>query len=84
MIFYQGLGQLEMSSDILHERFKENERRRRIACETMDADTAQYLEDERLAIMMQNSEFLQELRGDSAFMMTLEKGSFVLDYWTKP
>merc|ERR1711974_83946 len=61
------------SSDILQERMKENERRRRMTSGELDPDLAQYLEDERLAIMLQNSEFLQELRGDTMFMLTLEK-----------
>ena len=40
----------------------------------LDPALAMYLEDERLALMLQNSEFLQELRGDRMFMLTLEKG----------
>ncbi|KAH9525740.1 hypothetical protein Btru_002232 [Bulinus truncatus] len=68
-----GLAQHEFSSDILQERMKENERRRRMTSMDLDPDLAQYLEDERLAIMLQNSEFLQELRGDRIFMMTLER-----------
>ncbi|CAL1543915.1 unnamed protein product [Lymnaea stagnalis] len=64
----------EFSSDILQERMKENERRRRMTSVDVDPDLTQYLEDERLAIMLQNSEFLQELRGDRIFMMTLERG----------
>ena len=39
-----------------------------------DPEMSQYLEDERLAIMLQNSEFLQELRGNEEFMQTLERG----------
>lgn len=54
---------------------KENERRRKLTSIDVDPDLTQYLEDERLAIMLQNSEFLQELRGDRMFMMTLEKGN---------
>ncbi|XP_055862402.1 CUE domain-containing protein 1-like isoform X2 [Biomphalaria glabrata] len=68
-----GLAQHEFSSDILQERMKENERRRHLTSMDVDPDMAQYLEDERLAIMLQNSEFLQELRGDRIFMMTLER-----------
>uniref|UniRef100_A0A2C9L4S3 Uncharacterized protein n=1 Tax=Biomphalaria glabrata TaxID=6526 RepID=A0A2C9L4S3_BIOGL len=68
-----GLAQHEFSSDILQERMKENERRRHLTSIDVDPDMAQYLEDERLAIMLQNSEFLQELRGDRIFMMTLER-----------
>ena len=54
---------------------KENERRRRKAVKNVDPEMSQYLEDERLAIMLQNSEFLQELRGNEDFMKTLEKGT---------
>lgn len=72
---HQGLPQHEFSSDILQERMKENERRRRMASMDIDPDLAQYLEDERLAIILQNSEFLEELRGDRMFMMTLERGN---------
>ena len=55
---------------------KENERRRRTAVMNADAEMSQYLEDERLAIMLQNSEFLQELRGNEEFMQTLERGNY--------
>ena len=53
---------------------KENERRRKRTSIDMDPEMSRYLEDERLAIMLQNSEFLQELRGNEDFMQTLERG----------
>ena len=53
---------------------KENERRRKRTSIDMDPEMSQYLEDERLAIMLQNSEFLQELRGNDDFMQTLQRG----------
>jgi hypothetical protein len=37
------------------------------------AAKAQYLEDERLALMMQNEEFMAELRGDREFMTALQQ-----------
>lgn len=43
----------------------------------IDPELSQYLEDERLAIMLQNSEFLEELRRNEDFMKTLEKGMCV-------
>ncbi|GFO10556.1 cue domain-containing protein 1 [Plakobranchus ocellatus] len=66
--------QHEFSPDLLQERMKENERRRRMTSIDLDPALAMYLEDERLALMLQNSEFLQELRGDRMFMLTLERG----------
>lgn len=63
----------EFSQDMLDEKLKENERRRRKAVKNVDLEMSQYLEDERLAIALQNSEFLQELRGNEDFMKTLEK-----------
>lgn len=60
---------------MLDKKMKENERRRRTAVMNADPEMSQYLEDERLAIMLQNSEFLQELRGNEEFMQTLEKGT---------
>ncbi|KAK3793304.1 hypothetical protein RRG08_042246 [Elysia crispata] len=66
-------GQHEFSPDLLQERMKENERRRRMTSIDLDPALAMYLEDERLALMLQNSEFLQELRGDRMFMLTLER-----------
>ncbi|KAL5015840.1 hypothetical protein ScPMuIL_005429 [Solemya velum] len=63
----------ELSSDLLHKKMKENEKRRRRISLEMDPELSQYLEDERLAILLQNSEFLEELRRNEDFMKTLEK-----------
>ena len=64
---------------------KENERRRKRTSIGMDPELTQYLEDERLAIMLQNSEFLQELRGNEDFMQTLERGKYtVKTYFSWP
>ncbi|XP_063396630.1 uncharacterized protein LOC134681123 [Mytilus trossulus] len=63
----------EFTQGMLDKKMKENERRRRTAVMNADPEMSQYLEDERLAIMLQNSEFLQELRGNEEFMQTLEK-----------
>lgn len=60
---------------MLKRKMKENERRRRTISHDFDPETSQFLEDERLAIMLQNSEFLQELRGNEDFMKTLERGT---------
>ncbi|KAL3856534.1 hypothetical protein ACJMK2_011280 [Sinanodonta woodiana] len=63
----------ELSCDILSEKMKENERRRKRLSFDIDPEMAQYLEDERLAILLQNGEFLQELRSNEDFMKTLER-----------
>ena len=62
----------DLSTGMLPEKMKENERRRKRTSIDMDPEMSQYLEDERLAIMLQNSEFLQELRGKNDFMQTLQ------------
>jgi hypothetical protein len=59
---------------MLQERMKENERQRQRTSADIDPEMARYLEDERLALALQNSEFLQELRSNDDFMKTLEKG----------
>ena len=50
---------------------EENERRRQ-AQVSSDPELSQYLEDERVAIFLQNEEFVQELRHNKEFMSTLE------------
>ena len=60
---------------MLQERMKENERQRQRTSADIDPEMARYLEDERLALALQNSEFLQELRSNDDFMKTLEKGN---------
>lgn len=75
---FQIISSHEFSQDMLDEKLKENERRRRKAVKNVDLEMSQYLEDERLAIALQNSEFLQELRGNEDFMKTLEKGIWIL------
>ncbi|XP_069135338.1 CUE domain-containing protein 1-like [Argopecten irradians] len=67
------ISSLEFSQDMLDEKMKENERRRKRAVMNADPEMSQYLEDERLAIMLQNSEFLDELRSNEDFMKTLER-----------
>lgn len=63
----------DFSKNMLEERIKENERQRRNTSAEFDPELAQFLEDERLALALQNSEFLQELRSNDDFMKTLEK-----------
>ena len=68
----------DISTDFIQRRMRENERRRRQASVDLDPELSQYLEDERLALILQNSEFLQELRDDETFMKTLERGEKLL------
>ncbi|KAL4224351.1 CUE domain containing [Mactra antiquata] len=63
----------DFSKGMLEERIKENERRRKKTSAEYDPELAQYLEDERLALALQNSEFLQELRSNDDFMKILRK-----------
>ena len=48
---------------------EENKRNRQT---TDDPEMAQYLDDERFAILLQNEEFVRELRMNQDFMSTLE------------
>lgn len=62
----------------LHEIYEENLRLRdevggaAAAGGKDEAARNQYLEDERIALMLQNEEFMAELQGDSEFMSSLE------------
>lgn len=51
---------------------EENERNRQITSLNVDPELAQFLEDERFAILLQNEEFVRELRLNHDFMSTLE------------
>ncbi|XP_054708162.1 CUE domain-containing protein 1-like [Uloborus diversus] len=62
-----------LSSAILQKRMLENERQRRNTIGAEDPELAQYLEDERIALFLQNEEFVRELMGNKEFMSTLEK-----------
>lgn len=59
---------------MLQKRIAENERRRSNTSHYIHPELAQYLEDERLALMYQNQEFLRELQANEDFMKTLERG----------
>ena len=61
-----------LSSSMLQRRLVENDVER--SCARDSSERLQYLEDERLALMLQNAEFLEELRMDEDFMKMLEKG----------
>lgn len=61
------------TQQMLQEKYEENLRLREEARMNPEqaAARAQYLEDERLALMMQNEEFIAELRSDRDFMSAL-------------
>lgn len=52
---------------------EENERRRRMSKDQVNLEVNQFLEDERIAILLQNEEFVDELRRDKEFMGSLTK-----------
>ncbi|KAG8176375.1 hypothetical protein JTE90_020161 [Oedothorax gibbosus] len=64
-----------LSSTILQQRIEENERKRHDGTSTNDPELTQYLEDERIALFLQNEEFFQELKDNKEFLSTLERAS---------
>lgn len=50
---------------------EENQRNRQMTSSSVDPEMAQYLEDERFAILLQNEEFVRELRMNQEFMSSL-------------
>lgn len=64
-----------ISSSFLQQKMEENERNRQITSLNDDPELAQFLEDERFAILLQNEEFVRELRLNHDFMSTLESDS---------
>lgn len=43
-----------------------------------DVELKRFLEDERLAIFLQNEEFMRELRHNKDFMISLERGNYLI------
>ena len=62
-------GDHQFSHDLLKKKMEENERQR--SSNIDDKEIAQYLEDERIAIMLQNREFVSELKRNKEFMSAL-------------
>ncbi|CAH1801840.1 unnamed protein product [Owenia fusiformis] len=60
----------DLNRKIIQAKIAENERMR--ATTNIDPEYAKFLDDERFALLMQNEEFLAELRQDQDFMKTLE------------
>ncbi|CAM1320942.1 CUEDC1 (predicted) [Pycnogonum litorale] len=61
-----------LSSELLKQKMLENERLRMLEG-SVDPDIARYLEDERMALLLQNEEFVTELRRNKDFMYTLDR-----------
>lgn len=64
-----------MNSSFLQAKMEENQRNRQISSLNDDPEVAQFLEDERFAILLQNEEFVRELRLNRDFMSTLSEES---------
>lgn len=65
----------DVISPYLRHKMAENERRLQDA--DLDPELMQMLRDERLALVLQNEEFLAELRNDKDFLRVLEKGTLI-------
>ena len=67
--------QQQLSHEMLRERMSENQRRLGDLSVTENTNEAasQMLEDEKFAIMLQNEEFMAELRGNREFLSALEQ-----------
>lgn len=64
-----------LSQQILQARYAENQRVRGVLGDSAaDPDLDQFLEDERIALFLQNEEFMAELRWNKDFLHALEKG----------
>lgn len=68
-----------LSQQMLQEKYAENQRVRGVLCEVGDPELDRYLEDERIALFLQNEEFMAELRWNKDFLSTLEKGAALLN-----
>lgn len=64
-----------LSHQLLQQRFAENQQRRGALDSLGDPELDRYLEDERIALFLQNEEFMNELRWNKEFLSTLEKGT---------
>ncbi|PSN36677.1 hypothetical protein C0J52_16273 [Blattella germanica] len=64
-----------LSQQMLQQKYAENQRVRGVLCEVGDPELDRYLEDERIALFLQNEEFMAELRWNKDFLSTLEKVS---------
>lgn len=65
-----------LSPQRLSQRLNENALAREAVGES-DAELAQYLKDERIALFLQNDEFMNELRTNREFMTALQEGEMM-------
>lgn len=66
-----------LSQQMLQARYAENQRVRGVLGDSAaDPDLDQFLEDERIALFLQNEEFMAELRWNKDFIHVLEKGMY--------
>lgn len=68
-----------INQQLLQQKYAENQRVRGVLCEVGDPELDRYLEDERIALFLQNEEFMAELRWNKDFLSTLEKGTTFLN-----
>lgn len=62
-----------LCSRVIQQKILENRRQRKLGnCD--DPELTRYLEDERIALFLQNEEFMNELRSNKDFLTTLERG----------
>ncbi|GLH12018.1 Putative cue domain-containing protein 1 [Gryllus bimaculatus] len=62
-----------LSQQLLQQKYAENQRVRGVLCDVGDPELDRYLEDERIALFLQNEEFMAELRWNKDFLSTLER-----------
>ncbi|XP_066998296.1 CUE domain-containing protein 1 [Anabrus simplex] len=62
-----------LSQQLLQQKYAENQRVRGVLSDVGDPELDRYLEDERIALFLQNEEFMAELRWNKDFLSTLEK-----------
>lgn len=72
---YVLLQKLVLSQQLLQQRFLDNQQRRGALDSLGDPELDRYLEDERIALFLQNEEFMAELRWNKDFLSTLERGT---------
>ncbi|XP_054162310.1 CUE domain-containing protein 1-like [Oppia nitens] len=61
-----------INSALLQQKMQENQRQRQLSVSADDPELSQFLEDERVAIFLQNEEFVRELQKNPDFMSTLD------------
>jgi hypothetical protein len=77
------LQKLVLSQQLLQQRFLDNQQRRGALDSLGDPELDRYLEDERIALFLQNEEFMAELRWNKDFLSTLERGEHFNNYKQK-